>query len=263
MKRNNALVRLSLQVLLRDPMKRGLTALFGPGWRAPLLRFSAFGPLVSVLEGETVVLGGCHRYDTLRSFYDAVGPEGRIVAIEANERNVEKLRERVAADRGMRAENVTLVAKGIWNEKRRLTFIANDGGHPGLDKIESPRLRDFSYDKVERVQRFEIEVDTLDNILDELGVDKVDFVLLTINDAELLALDGVDRLIRRNPNVRFLVHSQSPYPGEVVKKKLAEMGYTARSCPIGGSQLEKIYAYRGRGSYAGTPAVASSSSDAA
>lgn len=249
--------------VLRNRPKRLLTRMFGQRWRAPLLRFSAFGPRVSVLEGETVVLGGCYRYETLRSFYDVVGPNGRIVAIEANGRYVEKLRERMAADPVMReAKNVFLVAKGIWNERGRMTFIANEGDDAALDKIDSRRLRDFSYHKVERVERFEIEVDSLDNILDDVGVDTVDFVLLTINDAELLALDGVDRLIRRNPDVRFLVHSQSPYPGDLVKRKLVDKGYAIRSCPIAGSKLEKIYAYRASDSRERGDAVVHSSSGA-
>lgn len=244
---NGRLLRIGMKLVLRDRPKRWLGMMLGQKWRAPLLRFSAFGPPVSVLEGETVVLGGCYRFDTLRRFYQVVGPKGRIVAIEANQRNVEKLRQQMALDPELRnAANILLIGKGIWNEKGTMTFIANDGEDAALDKIYSRQLREFSYHKVDRVERIEIEVDSLDNLLDEVGVQRVDFVLLTINDAELLALDGVDRLLRDNPDVRFFVHSQSPYPGELVKSKLVEKGFEVRAYPIEGSKLEKIYAYKER-----------------
>lgn len=256
-KRHDArLLHIGMRLVLRDKPKRLLTRIFGQQWRVPLLRYSAFGPLVSVLEGETVVLGGCYRYDTISRFSDVVGPKGRVVAIEANERNVDKLRSRIAADARLKnAGNIVLIAKGIWNEKGKKTFIANKGDDAALDKIESRELRDFSYHKVDHAERIEVEVDTLDNILNEAGVENVDFVLLTINDAELLALDGVDRLLLNNPNVRFLVHSQSPYPGQLVKKKLAAKGYTFRASPIAGSQLERIYAFRAGRSETSRPAV--------
>lgn len=241
------LLHAGMKLVLGNPPKRLLTKTFGPKWRVPLLRFSAFGPLVSVLEGETVVLGGCHRYDTIRTFHDAVGPNGRVIAIEANGRNVERLRHRIALDPELsNASNISVIAKGIWNEKGKMTFVANDGEYAGLDKIESTQLREFPFHKVEQAKRIEIEVDSLDNILRDAGVERVDFVLLTINDAELLALDGVDDLIRNNPDVRFLVHSQSPYPGEFVKKKLVDKGYKISARPIGRSKLEKIYAFRER-----------------
>jgi hypothetical protein len=129
-----------------------------------------------------------------------------------------------------------------------MTFVANAAAdNPALDKLEDAKLREFSYSKVDATKRVEIDVDSLDNILSDLKVDKVDYVVLTINDAELLALDGVDGLIRSNPNVRFFVNSHCPYPCEEVKKKLAAKGYRVVASMIRGSNLEKIYAFRNGG----------------
>ena len=242
---SDTLLRAGMGLLLRDPPKRFLTKVFGQSWRAPLLRFSRFSPVIAALKNETVVLGGCHRFDTIRNFHDVVGPKGHIVAIEANEGNVERLRGEIARDPALsKASNITLVARGIWDKKGTATFIANTGDYPGLDKIASEKIRDFSYAKVDGTKRIEIEVDSLDGILNAIGVKKVDYVVLTINDAELLALDGIDQLLRDNPNVRFLVYSHCPQPCQQVKNKLIAKGYTIYASRVPGSALDRIYAYR-------------------
>jgi FkbM family methyltransferase len=238
-------LRTGAKVLLKDPQKRLLTRVFGQRWRAPLLHLSGFGPTVTAMKDETIVLGGCHHFATIRGYYDVVGPHGHIVAIEANAGNVERLRREIENDPELsKANNVTLVAKGIWDKQGKATFVANAGDNPALDKIASEKLRDFSYSKVDASTTFEIEVDSLDNILKEVGIEKVDLVVLTINDAELLALDGVDRLIRDNPNVRFVTYSHCPYPCGQVKQKLVDKGYKVFGSRIRRSSLEKIYAFR-------------------
>ncbi len=151
----------------------------------------------------------------------------------------------MAADEKLRrATNITLVAKGIWDKPGRMTFVANAGDDAGLDKIADARLRKFSYAKVSSTRSFDIEVDSLDNILRDIGVTHVDVVVLTINDAELVALDGVEQLLRDNPDVRFVVNSELPYPGREVKQKLIDKGYSVFARPIGRSTLEQIYAFR-------------------
>jgi FkbM family methyltransferase len=177
--------------------------------------------------------------------YDVVGPTGRIIAIEANPAMVEKVRRELAADEKLsKAANVTLVSKGIWDKPGRMTFVASTGDDAALDKIADEKLRDFSYAKVAGTRSFDIEVDSLDNILRDLGVKHVDLVILTINDAELLALDGIEQLLRDNPNVRFVVNSEDPYPCREVKQKLAAKGYRVYARRIGRSSLQRIYAFK-------------------
>lgn len=242
------LMRAGAHALLRDPVKRLLTSTFGDGWRTPLLRASQFGPSIIASKGDTVVLGGCYVTNNVRLMYDVVGPSGRIVAIEANPANVEKVRRELAADEKLRnATNITLVSKGIWDKPGRMTFVASAGDDAALDKIADAQLREFSYGKVAATHSFDIEVDSLDNILRDVGVKHVDLVIFTINDAELVALDGIEQLLRDNPNVRFVLNSEFPYPGKEVKQKLIEKGYSVFGRPIGHSTLERLYAFRADG----------------
>jgi FkbM family methyltransferase len=238
-------MRAGAHALLRDPLKRLLTNTFGDGWRTPLLHASQFSAPIVASRGDAVVLGGCYVTHTIRMMYDVVGPTGRIIAIEANPAMVEKVRRELAADEKLsKAANVTLVSKGIWDKPGRMTFVASTGDDAALDKIADEKLRDFSYAKVAGTRSFDIEVDSLDNILRDLGVKHVDLVILTINDAELLALDGIEQLLRDNPNVRFVVNSEDPYPCREVKQKLAAKGYRVYARRIGRSSLQRIYAFK-------------------
>lgn len=242
-----SLVRAGTKALLPDPLKRALTRTFGHGWRAPLFRGSKYGLSIAASKNDSVVLCGCYLTDTLRLLHDIVGPAGRVVAIEANPANVERVRREIAGDEKLRrAANITLVSKGIWDKPGKMTFVASAGDDAALDKIADTRLREFSYAKVPATRSFEIEVDSLDNILRDVGVKHVDLVIFTINDAELVALDGIEQLLNDNPDVRFVLNSEFPYPGREVKQKLVDKGYSLFARPIGRSSLERIYAFRAR-----------------
>jgi hypothetical protein len=125
----------------------------------PFLHVTHFGPRIGTRRGETVVLCGCHRLDTIRSYYDVIGAEGRLVAIEANPANVDRLRLEIANDATLRcAGNIDLVSKGVWDKKGTATFIRSGGDYPGFDKLASDVLRAFPVTKVESTNTIVIEI---------------------------------------------------------------------------------------------------------
>ena len=169
-------------------MKRTYSALFGDRWRVPFIKHLSFGAEVGASRGDCVILCGCYIPSTVTNYYDVVGPQGRILAIEANPANAKKLQDAIQSNPSLRnAHNISVLSKGVWDKPGTATFIANEGEYAGLDKIDNEQLRDFSYHKVDKTREVTIETDSLDNILRQNDIKHVDYVVFTINDAELVA----------------------------------------------------------------------------
>lgn len=110
----------------------------------------------------------------------SVGGDGEVIAIEPEKKNLENLSKNIKIN-GL--GNVVVVPKGLLDRggRKRLYLASSSGGHSlvhDLDKTE------------------EIEVDTLDNILEGLGVSKVDFLKMDIEGAEIQALDGMKKTLK-------------------------------------------------------------------
>jgi FkbM family methyltransferase len=113
-------------------------------------------------------------------YADVVGPEGRVVAIEVDRHNYDLLCRNVEANR----LPVTAVHAGVWNargtarcrgrEKQRVTLVPADDLGPERGYV------------AER----EVPTDTLDHILDEQGIDEVDYLNVQVNGAEMQVLEG-------------------------------------------------------------------------
>jgi 3-dehydroquinate dehydratase len=77
----------------------------------------------------------------------------------------------------------------------------------------------------------EIEVDTLDNILEELGVTRVDFIKMDIEGAEIQALEGMERTLKEN-DVRLVIAAYHEVDGKPTWKTivpwLKQMGFRVR-----------------------------------
>jgi len=175
-------------------------------------------PYSAVSLGDTVIQIGAP-WDILKSgrsrfihFLRKVGPHGRVVVIEPDAHNVKCLHEYVAK-RGIK--NLTIVPKGVWSSKTRLRFLS-DPENPASNLVED--VMDSKRTDYDRFNVSEIEVDTLDDIVDEVGCEKVALVSITSNGSENQILEGMAKL-QENLVYIATIGEESLYPA------LSKYGY--------------------------------------
>jgi len=150
-----------------------------------------------VSAGETVVVCGTWQYGTVMRYSTTVGPTGCVVFIEANPANVQRLS---GVTSGM--EQVTWINKAVWSEPADLKFIRSTGKRHSWDRViddkltgEFPYDGKFPYGMVPGSEEIAIKGDTIDNILESLGIYEIDHLNLTVNRAEFEALHGARKTI--------------------------------------------------------------------
>ncbi|MBB3834813.1 FkbM family methyltransferase [Xanthomonas arboricola] len=119
----------------------------------------------------------------------AVGPEGRVFAIEAMPRTLEHLRASVRLS--MVEESVTIfpVAAGAQAEDGRVFHIGVVSGHSSL------------YALSEEVASVRVDIRPLDALID---VERVALVKIDVEGAELEVITGMKQLIARNPGIAIV-----------------------------------------------------------
>ena len=128
----------------------------------------------NVMPGDTVVdIGACVGDFTFPAL-EKVGENGVVVAIEPDPDNFSVLQKRTSE-----YNNIVLVNKGVWNEKTVLDLNISS------DCKECHSLI-YHFDN----ETISIDVDTLDNILSEIGIQKIDFLKMDIEGAEIEAIEG-------------------------------------------------------------------------
>lgn len=132
--------------------------------------------------GDIVVDAGAYVGTFTVKAAKMVGDEGKVIAIEPEMNNLRLLRKNIEVN-GLR--NVVIIPKGVWGAKDRLKFNLswNQTGHS--------LYREECYGTKDADEFQEVEVDTLDNILGELGIKRVDFIKMDIEGAEIEAIKGV------------------------------------------------------------------------
>lgn len=148
-------------------------------------------PYRLVRPGDTVVQIGAP-WDVLKAgrsrsahFAALVGPTGRVVVIEPDPGNVAALTE-FKERRGL--PQMVIVDKGAWSHKDRLRFLVNRD-HPASNLIES--VYDSGRNDLGQYDATEINVDSVDHILAELGIAQVRLVSITTNGSERQILEGM------------------------------------------------------------------------
>ena len=151
-----------------------------------------------IKRGDVVVQVGASFGEETRRFARAVGPEGRVIAVEPETANLKRLRETVPA---AEFPQVTVVPVGAWKERGALRFFVGGEREHRLADLGS---NDLTYEwwgvsdhlNESRYQgETTVPVDTLDNIIEAAKVDRVDFVLIETNGAELECVQGLDRTL--------------------------------------------------------------------
>lgn len=116
----------------------------------------------------------------------------KVVAIEAGPENVAYLKMNVAIS-GL--QNVYIVEKATWNCRKTLTLHLSKS----IDRHSIVR------NMGEKI--IEVQADTIDNIVSELGIEKVDFIKMDIEGAEVEALEGAENILSKAKKIVLETHT--------------------------------------------------------
>jgi FkbM family methyltransferase len=166
--------------------------------------------------GEVVVDAG--GYEGTFAIYatKTVGPTGKVIVFEPDTGNYEKLLANIKLN-GL--NNVVAINKALWKKDKKLKF--NDKHTAGAS---------FFFNASASTR--EIDAVSLDNELERLGIDKVDFIKMDVEGSEVSALQGAEKTIKMN-NVLLAIATYHIVNGEEtsadVEELLESFGYEAKT----------------------------------
>lgn len=145
----------------------------------------------------------------------AVGERGKVVAVEPLASNVERLREAVRLNR---LENrVVVVPKAISAGRGRGRFLVH--ASPGMGRLDQAPGRSEGYEGA-----VEVEIVSMDELVEKDGLPVPDVVKVDVEGAEGLALEGMRGILHKTAPI-LLVEVHNAKAGRVVWSQLTSAGY--------------------------------------
>jgi FkbM family methyltransferase len=161
-------------------------------------------------QGDTVVDVGAHmgRYTIISS--KRVGPDGKVVAIEAHPNNFRLLNYNIKLNA---LTNVVTINSAAYSKKTPVKLYLPDEEqgftthHSLMDNYLSTK-----YSNVTQKYML-VEADTLDSLLSGAGIHSVNWIKIDVEGAELEVLKGAVDTLRRSNDISLLieVHGRETY----------------------------------------------------
>lgn len=173
-----------------------------------------------IKEGNCIIDGGA--YIGAFSIYIAKLLENniKIIAFEPDKFNFDKLLKNIELNN---IKNIIAINKGIWNKNEILKFDnrSNKGSimvECANDEIKG-EIMNYGFIK-------------LDDELEKLNINKVDFIKMDVEGAEIEAIEGCENILKNN-NVSLAIASYHIRNGEETYKKLESilnnLGYKTKT----------------------------------
>lgn len=143
--------------------------------------------------GETVLLLGVHRIDTVMAWSWLVGPRGKVIVVEAVPDYIDNIRRNLEHHLNWSLDNVVYVAKGVDAVSGRKAIEI--GERADFNKLANQAIDD-GLSSADFIREVEIDLDTVDHILEEVGIHHVDYIYITISGMEAEALKGMQKTLQ-------------------------------------------------------------------
>ncbi len=143
-----------------------------------------------ITPGMTILDVGAHIGYFTRLFSACAGPTGRIYAIEADPGIQALLKHNIRTN-----ANVTIVPVALSDRTGSIDFYESLD-HTGFHSlIPSPQ----------RTNRITVQTTTLDTLVSDLHLKRIDLIKMDIEGAEPLALEGAVRLLQTNARLKIVL----------------------------------------------------------
>lgn len=179
---------------------------------------------LAIARGDTAVQVGAVGKGEIWEMSRLVGPNGRVIAVEPAPDNLEAIRARIKTE-GIR--NITVIPKGAWSEPGKQTLFMHPTFVGSHIMLASGARHDRAMQPQEYANEVEIEVDRLDDILAQNGIERCDFIKITVMGAEMKVLAGMGCLLARTPKVWVKAHAMidGAPANRAISALLRERGY--------------------------------------
>lgn len=135
-------------------------------------------------EGDYVIdAGGCWG-DTALYFASKVKENGKVFSFEFIPQNIEIFKRNIELNPNYK-ENIRLIERPLWNSINKNVYYIDDG--PG-SKVSLEKISE--YDSVTKTL-------TIDSFVKDDKIEKIDFIKMDIEGAELFALNGAIETIKK------------------------------------------------------------------
>jgi FkbM family methyltransferase len=145
-----------------------------------------------VNRGDVATLVGTPFPDKIERMSHCVGSSGRVILIEPEKQNLAKHYCHIAR---RCLNNVTIVPKAAFDQKGKAKFLI--APLPSDHRIVIPEIEhDNDYREANYyIDEVDMDVDTIDNIMRDVGVRRLDFVEIAVNGAEMHILRGMEQML--------------------------------------------------------------------
>jgi FkbM family methyltransferase len=189
--------------------------------------------------GMTVLdIGAHHGFYTLLASR-IVGTQGRVLAVEASARERKKLGVHLRINR---CKNVQVESRALGDADGDAQLYLVEGGQTGCNSLRKPETSGPT-------KAVPIHIGRLDDVLRDHQIERVDFIKLDVEGAELSVLRGAPQLLKNRPRPAILAEVQDirtkpwGYPAREIIQYLAAADYCWFR-PLSNGGLERIDAER-------------------
>jgi FkbM family methyltransferase len=158
-------------------------------------------------KGDVVVDCGAHFGAFTLYAAKVVGDKGKVIAFEPDSVNFEKLERNINLNC---LTNVIAIKKGVYSKNTSLAFDSShdEGAHVLSDGQADPNTC--------------VSVVTLDSELELLGIQRVDFIKMDVEGAEIEAIKGAVRILASN-DVHLAIASYHEVDGKPTSSELEKL----------------------------------------
>ena len=190
--------------------------------------------LVDLKAGETVIDLGAYAGLTSVLFDQKVGPNGSVVAVEADEANSACVRRNLAAYHAATGRSVELVRAAIWREDGELAFSSE--GAMGSSAVECVGS--------DRAPQIMVPAKTLTTLANDLALPRVDFIKCDIEGAEAEIFDQPDFFARYRPRIVIEVHVVAgKLTSDACRRAIGQFGYQFEEVGQPGTDLPLLVCF--------------------